>query len=125
MKNQKLYVLALKNRSGKSISKIGETRQDLEKRIVGFGFSGKWRKRESEVEIILELDTLLAPTIERIVKDTLQKNWKENQLKDKNLGRGYTEWYFMKPTSMVGIVIRAFRTLYDTDKYLSIKLKGE
>lgn len=123
LKKQKLYVLALKNRSDKYISKIGETKDDLTKRIVGFGFGGKWKGREKDVEIILELDTLLGKALEDIVKEILQRNWKDNQLKDRNLGRGYTEWYFMNPSSMVGIVKKAFDILYTKDTYLSIKLK--
>ena len=61
LKKQKLYVLALKNRSENYISKIGETMQktNSKKRILGFGFGGKWKGREKDVEIILELDTLL------------------------------------------------------------------
>lgn len=125
LKKQKLYVLALKNRSNNYISKIGETKDDLTKRIVGFGFGGKWKGREKDVEIILELDTLLGKALEDIVKSLLQKNWKENQLKDKNLGRGYTEWYFMNPSSMVGLVMVAFKKLYNEDNYLSMKLKGD
>ena len=125
LKKQKLYVLALKNRSDKYISKIGETKDDLTKRIVGFGFGGKWKGREKDVEIILELDTLLGKSLEDIVKEILQRNWKDNQLKDKNLGRGYTEWYFMNPSSMVGLVMVAFKKLYNEDNYLSMKLKGD
>ena len=125
LKKQKLYVLALKNRSDNYISKIGETKDDLAKRIVGFGFGGKWKGREKDVEIILELDTLLGKALEDIVKSLLQKNWKDNQLKDKNLGRGYTEWYFMNPSSMVGLVMVAFKKLYNEDNYLSMKLKGD
>ena len=125
LKKQKLYVLALKNRSDNYISKIGETKDDLSKRIVGFGFGGKWKGREKDVEIILELDTLLGKALEDIVKSLLQKNWKDNQLKDKNLGRGYTEWYFMNPSSMVGLVMVAFKKLYNEDNYLSMKLKGD
>ena len=125
LKKQKLYVLALKNRSDNYISKIGETKDDLAKRIVGFGFGGKWKGREKDVEIILELDTLLGKALEDIVKGLLQKNWKDNQLKDKNLGRGYTEWYFMNPSSMVGLVMVAFKKLYNEDNYLSMKLKGD
>ena len=73
LKKQKLYVLALKNRSENYISKIGETKDQLEKRILGFGFGGKWKGREKDVEIILELDTLLGKALEDIVKglDTL------------------------------------------------------
>jgi len=44
--------------------------------------------------------------------------------KDKNLGRGYTEWYFMNPESMLGLVRVAFKKLYNEDSYLSVKLKG-
>ena len=123
LRKQKLYVLALKNRSNKYISKIGETKQDLEKRIVGFGFGGKWKGREKDVEIILELDTLLGKSLEDIVKEILERNWKENKLMDRNLGRGYTEWFFMNPSSMVGIVKKAFDILYTKDTYLSVKLK--
>lgn len=124
IKKQKLYVLALKNRSDNYISKIGETKLDVEKRIMGFGFGGKWKGREKDVEIILELDTLLGKALEDIVKDLLLKNWKENRLMDKNLGRGYTEWFFMRPESMLGLVRVAFKKLYNEDNYLSVKIKG-
>ena len=73
LKKQKLYVLALKNRSGKYVSKIGETKEELGKRIVGFGFGGKWKGREKEVEIILELDTLLTPGRRNGVYSMLEK----------------------------------------------------
>lgn len=46
---QQIYIVALKNRSDNYITKIGETEQELEKRIIGFGFSGKWRKKEKKM----------------------------------------------------------------------------
>ncbi len=116
---QKIYVVALKNRSDKYITKIGETEKDLEKRIVGFGFSGKWKKREKEVEIIEAIETSLAPSLEKLVKKQLMKNWKDHRLMDKNLGRGYTEWYFMNPKSMQGIVHAMKKKLYQDDLFIN------
>ena len=72
---QQIYIVALKNRSNNYITKIGETEQALEKRIVGFGFSGKWKKREKDVEIIEKIETFLAPSLEKLVKKQLMKKW--------------------------------------------------
>ena len=125
LKNQKLYVLSITLSKSELVSKIGETHIDMKKRITAFGIGGQWKGREDEIKIELEIDTLLAPTIERMVKKTLQKNWKDKQLKDKNLGRGYTEWYRMKPNSMIAIVRKTFDTLYRKDKILRRKLRGK
>ena len=88
----------------KRLDANGCTKEEMKKRITAFGIGGQWKGREDEIKIELEIDTLLAPTIERMVKKTLQKNWKDKQLKDKNLGRGYTEWYRMKPNSMINLL---------------------
>ena len=112
---QQIYIVALKNRSNEYITKIGETEQELEKRIVGFGFSGKWRKREKDVEIIEKIETFLAPSLEKLVKKQLMKKWKEHRLMDKNLGKGYTEWYYMSPKTMQGIVHAMKKKLYKDD----------
>ena len=78
---------------------------------------------ENSVKIELEMPTLLAPTIERLVKKTLQKNWKDKQIKDRNMGRGYTEWYDIAPSSMKGIVFKSIQTLYREDRLLKRKLQ--
>ena len=121
--NQKLYVLSIPKKKT-IISKIGETQIDMKKRITAFGMGGKWKGMENSVKIELEMPTLLAPTIERLVKKTLQKNWKDKQIKDKNMGRGYTEWYDISPSSMKGIVFKSIQTLYRKDRLLKRKLKG-
>ena len=75
LEKQILYVLQLK-RNSKLYAKIGETQQDLPKRIAGFGFGGKWKGMEKDVRKYREYRTLLAPTIEREVKKILKrKKW--------------------------------------------------
>lgn len=120
--NQKLYVLSIPKKKT-LITKIGETQVDMKKRITAFGMGGKWKGMENSVKIELEMPTLLAPTIERLVKKTLQKNWKDKQVKDKNMGRGYTEWYDIAPSSMKGIVFKSIQTLYREDRLLKRKLQ--
>jgi len=120
--NQKLYVLSIPKKKT-VISKIGETQVDMKKRITAFGMGGKWKGLESSVKIELEMPTLLAPTIERLVKKTLQGKWKDKQIKDKNMGRGYTEWYDIAPSSMKGIVFKSIQTLYREDRLLKKKLQ--
>lgn len=125
LQKQILYVLQLKTNS-ELFTKIGETQQDLPKRIAGFGFGGKWKGLEKEVKKYRQYDTLLAPTIEREVKKILRKKkWKILQLKDRNMGRGYTEWYVMSPKQMNGIVVKCFDKLYRTDPILKRKLGGK
>lgn len=124
LQKQILYVLQLKTNS-ELFTKIGETQQDLPKRIAGFGFGGKWKGLEKDVRKYREYDTLLAPTIEREVKKILRKKkWKSLQLKDRNMGRGYTEWYIMSPKQMNGIVVKCFDKLYKNDPILKRKLRG-
>ena len=84
---------------------------------------GKWKGMEDSVKIELEMPTLLAPTIERRVKSILKANWRDKQIKDKNMGRGYTEWYDISPSSMKGIVFKAIQMVYREDKLLRRYLK--
>lgn len=125
LKNQILYVLQLK-RNSKLFSKIGETQQDINKRIAGFGFGGKWKGLEKDVKPFTKYETILAPTLEREVKKILKrKKWKSLQLKDRNMGRGYTEWYFMTPKQMNGIVVKCFDKLKKNDPYIKNWLRGK
>ena len=123
--NQKLYVLSIPKKKT-IISKIGETQIDMKKRITAFGMGGKWKGMEDSVKIELEMPTLLAPSIERKVKSILKSNWADKQIKDKNMGRGYTEWYDIAPSSMKGIVFKAIQIVYREDKLLNrfLKRKG-
>ena len=120
--NQKLYVLSIPKKKT-LITKIGETQVDMKRRITAFGMGGKWKHMEGSIIIELEMNTLLAPTIERMVKKILAKNWKDKQIKDKNMGRGYTEWYNIAPSSMKGIVFKSIQTLYRQDRLLKRKLQ--
>ncbi len=123
LEKQILYVLRLK-RNSKLYAKIGETQQDIHKRIAGFGFGGKWKGMEKYVKPYRKYDTLLAPTIEREVKKILRrKKWKSLQLKDRNMGRGYTEWYIMSPKQMNGIVVKCFDKLKKNDPIVKNWLK--
>ena len=71
----------------------------------------------------MEIPTLLAPSVERIVKATLQGKWKDKQIKDRNMGRGYTEWYDIAPSTMKAIVRQSFAKLYRKDRLLKRKIK--
>ena len=82
-KIQKLYVLSMPKKKT-LISKIGETQVDMKRRITAFGMGGKWKRMESKIRIEMEIPTLLAPSVERIVKATLQGKWKDKQIKDRN-----------------------------------------
>ena len=125
LQKQILYVLQLK-RNSKLFSKIGETQQDINKRIAGFGFGGKWKGMEKDVKRYRKYETILAPTLEREVKKILKrKKWKHLQLKDRNMGRGYTEWYFMTPKQMNGIVVKCFDKLKKNDPYIKKWLGGQ
>ena len=120
--NQKLYVLSIPKKKT-IISKIGETQIDMKKRITAFGMGGKWKGMEDSVKIELEMPTLLAPAIERQVKKILKGKWRDKQIKDKNMGRGYTEWYDIAPSSMKGIVFKSIQIIYKEDRLLKRKLQ--
>tara|TARA_Y100001937_G_scaffold71537_1_gene97374 strand:+ start:930 stop:1319 length:390 start_codon:yes stop_codon:yes gene_type:complete len=120
--NQKLYVLSMPKKKT-VISKIGETQIDMKRRITAFGMGGKWKGYESKIKIELEIPTLLAPSIERKVKAMLKSNWRDKQIKDKNMGRGYTEWYDIAPSSMKGLVFKAIQIVYKEDRLLNRYLK--
>ena len=121
-KIQKLYVLSMPKKKT-LISKIGETQVDMKRRITAFGMGGKWKRMESKIRIEMEIPTLLAPSVERIVKATLQGKWKDKQIKDRNMGRGYTEWYDIAPSTMKAIVRQSFAKLYRKDRLLKRKIK--
>ena len=120
--NQKLYVLSIPKKKT-VISKIGETQIDMKKRITAFGMGGKWKGMEDSVKIELEMPTLFAPSIERKVKSILKSNWADKQIKDRNMGRGYTEWYDIAPSTMKAIVRQSFAKLYRKDRLLKRKIK--
>ena len=69
------------------------------------------------------MPTLLAPAIERQVKKILKGKWRDKQIKDKNMGRGYTEWYDIAPSSMKGIVFKSIQIIYKEDRLLKRKLQ--
>ena len=86
---------------------------------IGQGKETEWKGMEKDVRKYREYRTLLAPTIEREVKKILRrKKWKSLQLKDRNMGRGYTEWYYMTPKQMNGIVVKCFDKLKKNDPYI-------
>ena len=125
-KFSELVIPDVKNAGKISKKELKEKEQELEKRIVGFGFSGKWKKREKDVEIIEKIETFLAPSLEKLVKKQLMKKWKSHRLMDKNLGKGYTEWYYMPPKTMQGIVHAMKKKLYKDDLIINwLNKQGE
>tara|TARA_B100000963_G_C22368465_1_gene554790 strand:+ start:121 stop:549 length:429 start_codon:yes stop_codon:yes gene_type:complete len=123
----KLYVLEMPYKKGKDhlISKIGETTQEnMEKRIAGFSFSSKFKGREGEIEIVETYETYLAKALEPIVKrELLKRGYKK--VMDKNLGRGYTEWYDCEGSKIISCVLYAFQFIYEKDEKVKAKIQRE
>jgi len=123
----KLYVLEMPYKKGKDhlISKIGETTQEnMQKRISGFSFSSKFKGREGEIEIVETYETYLAKSLEPIVKrELLKRGYKK--VMDKNLGRGYTEWYDCEASKIVSCVLYAFQFIYEKDEKIQAKIQRE
>lgn len=123
----KLYILEMPYKKGKDkkIAKIGETTvEKMEKRIAGFGFSSRFKGREKEITVVKTFETLLAKALEPIVKrELLKRGYK--RIMDKNLGRGYTEWYDCTGQQLLSCVLYAFNFLYNKDRILREKINNE
>ena len=73
-------------------AKIGYTTKDMNKRIAGFRMSGNLKGKEHLVKKYLYL-TLYSQSIERIATEIALLRGYE-RVNDKNLGLGYTEWFY-------------------------------
>lgn len=109
-----LYVVSLPNypkgeiSKPDTISKGGYTEDELEYRISKFNFSGKMKGKEKNIDINYRHKRLNADVIEKILFLVLKIKGIE-KVNDKNLGSGYTEWYFCSPEKMNSAVLTSIR----------------
>ena len=119
-----LYVVSLTNYPKGEISrpdtitKGGYTEDDLEYRISKFNFSGKLKGKEKDISIDYRHFRFNADSLEKLLHLVLKIKGVE-KVSDKNLGSGYTEWYFCSPKQMnahVLTTIRAYRKILKEKK---------
>ena len=89
-------------------AKIGYTTKDMDKRIAGFRFSGNLKKHEDLVEKIFVSENILAKSIERIATEIAILRGYE-RVNDKNLGLGYTEWFYCSGQQIKSCILEAFK----------------
>lgn len=102
-----LDLIALINDKGLG-AKIGYTTKDMDRRIAGFRFSGNLRKHEDLVEKIFVSENILAKSIERIATEIAILRGYE-RVNNKNLGLGYTEWFYCSGQQIKSCILEAFK----------------
>tara|TARA_Y100000114_G_C11745536_1_gene321370 strand:+ start:756 stop:1193 length:438 start_codon:yes stop_codon:yes gene_type:complete len=108
-----------------TITKGGYTEDDLEYRISKFNFSGKMKGKEKDIQIDYRHFRFNADSLEKLLHLVLRIKGIE-KVNDKNLGSGYTEWYFCSPKQMnahVLTTIRAYRQILKKKKAKKILKK--
>ena len=105
-----------------TISKGGYTEDDLEYRISKFNFSGKMKGKEKTSDINYRHRRLNADVIEKILFLVLKIKGIE-KVNDKNLGSGYTEWYYCSPEKMNSAVLTSIRFYNKARKDKELKKK--
>jgi|TARA_B100000073_G_scaffold91708_1_gene72534 hypothetical protein len=89
-------------------AKIGYTTKDMNKRISGFRFSGNLKKQEHLVKKIFVSQSILAKSIERIATEIAILRGYE-KVNDKNLGLGYTEWFYCSGEQIKSCILQAYK----------------
>ena len=89
-------------------AKIGYTTKDMDKRIAGFRFSGNLKKHEDLVDKVFVSENILAKSIERIATEIAILRGYE-RVNDKNLGLGYTEWFYCSGQQIKSCILEAFK----------------
>lgn len=89
-------------------AKIGYTTKDMNKRIAGFRFSGNLRNKEHLVKKVFVSKSILAKSIERIATEIAIVRGYE-RVNDKNLGLGYTEWFYCNGEQIKSCILQAYR----------------
>lgn len=89
------------------MTKLGYTNVDTETRVSRFKFSHDLTGMEKDVEIVGEYKTPMAKTIEHYAKKIADNLY--DKVMDRNMGSGYTEWYFCSPFEMRSCVLNAFK----------------
>ena len=89
-------------------AKIGYTTKDMNKRIAGFRMSGNLKGKEHLVKKIFVSQSILAKSIERIATEIALLRGYE-RVNDKNLGLGYTEWFYCSGNQIKSCILQAYR----------------
>ena len=89
------------------MTKLGYTNVDVKIRVSRFRFAHDLTGLEKDVVIVGEYQTPMAKTIEHYAKKIADSHY--DKVMDKNMGSGYTEWYFCSPLEMRSCVLNAFK----------------
>ena len=89
------------------MTKLGYTNVDVKIRVSRFRFAHDLTGMEKDVEIVGEYKTPMAKSIEHYAKKMADHHY--DKVMDKNMGSGYTEWYFCSPAEMRSCVLNAFK----------------
>ena len=89
-------------------AKIGYTTKDMDRRIAGFRFSGNLKKHEDLVDKVFVSENILAKSIERIATEIAILRGYE-RVNDKNLGLGYTEWFYCSGEQIKSCILQAYK----------------
>ena len=80
------------------MTKLGYTNVDVKIRVSRFRFAHDLTGLEKDVVIVGEYKTPMAKSIEHYAKKIADRHY--DKVMDKNMGSGYTEWYFCSPLEM-------------------------
>ena len=89
-------------------AKIGYTTKDINKRISGFRMSGNLKGQEHLIKKVFVSKSILAKSIERIATEIAIVRGYE-RVNDKNLGLGYTEWFYCNGEQIKSCILQAYR----------------
>ena len=89
------------------MTKLGYTNVDVKIRVSRFRFAHDLTGMEKDVLIVGEYQTPMAKSIEHYAKKIADRHY--DRVMDKNMGSGYTEWYFCSPLEMRSCVLNAFK----------------
>ena len=89
-------------------AKIGYTTKDINKRISGFRMSGNLKGQEHLIKKVFISENILAKSIERIATEiAIVRGYQK--VNDKNLGLGYTEWFYCSGEQIKSCILQAYR----------------
>jgi hypothetical protein len=80
------------------MTKLGYTNVNVKIRVSRFRFAHDLTGMEKDILVVGEYETPMAKTIEHYAKKIADRHY--DKVMDKNMGSGYTEWYFCSPLEM-------------------------
>tara|TARA_B100000900_G_scaffold279399_1_gene238998 strand:- start:91 stop:486 length:396 start_codon:yes stop_codon:yes gene_type:complete len=101
-------------------SKVGYTTKDMDKRISGFRMSGNLKGQEHLIKKVFISENILAKSIERIATEIAILRGYE-KVNDKNLGLGYTEWFYCSGNQIKSCILQAYKIVNKQIKKRGIK----